>query len=238
MPLRDDLLNEIAPEIDDPTASEELEAVERIMGRHAHDEVESEVVEFELEIEEDEEAPKPKPQNKEHYIDQIFGRVDWQGIGHRVSSYRTVMGLTQHQLAERSGLDFGAIAAIESGEPRKNLNQIWLIVSCEALNIKWLFYGEGKFDDENDPAMLPETVVFDKGAGIRRSRERRAAEDGYYTDDPLDFVLAVDAYKRLNHVPFPTWTEVFEIVKALGYRKTAPPTINPRRGETLRKQGG
>jgi hypothetical protein len=33
--------------------------------------------------------------------------------------------------------------------------------------------------------------------------------------------MAIDEYKRTNARPFPTWTEVLEVITALGYRKVA-----------------
>ena len=62
-----------------------------------------------------------------------------------------------------------------------------------------------------------------RGPGHRRSEERRAAEEGEMTDEQFDFLMAIDQYKRANQRPFPTWTEVLEIIKALGYRKVAEP---------------
>lgn len=41
------------------------------------------------------------------------------------------------------------------------------------------------------------------------------------TDELLEFVLAIDEYKRTNKRPFPSWSEVFEIIRYLGYRKVA-----------------
>ena len=41
------------------------------------------------------------------------------------------------------------------------------------------------------------------------------------SDELLEFVLAIDEYKRQNKRPFPTWSEVFEIIRYLGYRKVA-----------------
>jgi hypothetical protein len=35
--------------------------------------------------------------------------------------------------------------------------------------------------------------------------------------------MAIDEYKRRNARPFPTWTEVLEVIKALGYRRVAEP---------------
>lgn len=40
-----------------------------------------------------------------------------------------------------------------------------------------------------------------------------------YSDEQREFLQAVDRYKRVNHRPHPTWQEVLEIVRALGYRK-------------------
>jgi DNA-binding phage protein len=36
--------------------------------------------------------------------------------------------------------------------------------------------------------------------------------------------MAVDEYKKLNNRPFPSWTEILEVIKALGYRKVADPS--------------
>ncbi len=41
-------------------------------------------------------------------------------------------------------------------------------------------------------------------------------------DEQFAFIMAIDEYKRVNSRPFPTWTEVLEVVKHLGYRKVAP----------------
>jgi hypothetical protein len=37
--------------------------------------------------------------------------------------------------------------------------------------------------------------------------------------DVIEFITAIDDYKRLNRRPFPTWSEVLEIVKGLGYER-------------------
>ena len=62
-----------------------------------------------------------------------------------------------------------------------------------------------------------------RGPGRRRSNDRKAAEEGHMSDEQFEFLMAIDEYKRANNRPFPTWTEVLEIVKALGYRKVADP---------------
>lgn len=43
------------------------------------------------------------------------------------------------------------------------------------------------------------------------------------SDEQFAFLMAIDEYKRKNAKPFPTWTEVLEVIKALGYRKVAEP---------------
>jgi hypothetical protein len=41
-----------------------------------------------------------------------------------------------------------------------------------------------------------------------------------YSDEHLRFLQAIDRYKRCNRRPFPTWFEVFEVFRSLGYRLT------------------
>jgi hypothetical protein len=35
----------------------------------------------------------------------------------------------------------------------------------------------------------------------------------------LEFLTAIDDYKRLNRRPFPNWSEVLEVLKGLGYER-------------------
>ena len=62
-----------------------------------------------------------------------------------------------------------------------------------------------------------------RGPGRRRSDDRRSAEEGEMTDEQFGFIMAINEYKRVNRRPFPTWTEVLDILRALGYRKVAEP---------------
>ncbi len=62
-----------------------------------------------------------------------------------------------------------------------------------------------------------------RGPGRRRTDERRAAEEGEMTDEQFEFIMAINEYKAVNRRPFPTWTEVLDVIKALGYRKVAEP---------------
>jgi len=58
-----------------------------------------------------------------------------------------------------------------------------------------------------------------RGPGRRRGEVRRAAEEGELSGPLLEFVMAVGEYKRVNDRPYPTISEIFEIVQYLGYRK-------------------
>src|SRR4051794_1261165 len=40
-----------------------------------------------------------------------------------------------------------------------------------------------------------------------------------YSDEEIIFMKAMDQYKRSNRRPFPTWSEVLEVLRSLGYRK-------------------
>ena len=62
-----------------------------------------------------------------------------------------------------------------------------------------------------------------RGPGRRLTQERKAAEEGHMSDEQFEFVMAIDRYKQTNARPFPTWTEVLEVIKAMGYRKVAEP---------------
>ncbi len=62
-----------------------------------------------------------------------------------------------------------------------------------------------------------------RGPGRRRSDERKSAEEGQMLDEQFEFLMAIDEYKKKNARPFPTWTEVLEVIKAMGYRKVAEP---------------
>ena len=65
-----------------------------------------------------------------------------------------------------------------------------------------------------------------RGAGVRREEDRRSAEEGEMTQEQFEFIRAVEAYKKLNKKMFPTWTEVFEVMQQLGYRKVEPREVD------------
>jgi hypothetical protein len=63
----------------------------------------------------------------------------------------------------------------------------------------------------------------------RRQVERRRQIDPTtcerdYKNEEIEFMMAIDDYKRRSGRQFPTWSEVLEVVRDLGYRKVAEPT--------------
>ncbi len=71
-----------------------------------------------------------------------------------------------------------------------------------------------------------EKVVAEQGE--RRKVERRRQIDPTtcerdYSGDEVDFMKAMDNYKRRSGRQFPTWSEVLEVLKDMGYRKVAEP---------------
>lgn len=63
----------------------------------------------------------------------------------------------------------------------------------------------------------------------RRKVERRRQIDPTtcerdYSNDEIEFMSAMDNYKRRSGRQFPTWSEVLEVVRSLGYRKVEAPT--------------
>jgi hypothetical protein len=65
-----------------------------------------------------------------------------------------------------------------------------------------------------------------RGPGRRRSDDRKAAEEGEMTSEQFEFCMAIEMYKKVNKRLYPTWTEVLEVVRQLGYRKVAHRTVN------------
>lgn len=66
----------------------------------------------------------------------------------------------------------------------------------------------------------------------RRTSERRRLIDPTtcereYDDEETIFMKAMDRYKRENRRPFPTWSEVLEVLKSLGYQRTGEVTDLP-----------
>ena len=94
----------------------------------------------------------------------------------------------------------------------------------------------GTTDFPNDRRKRNIPVAKDRRASNaaekRRTSERRRLIDPTtcerdYNDEETEFMKAMDRYKRENRRPFPTWSEVLEVMRSLGYRRVAEPTALP-----------
>src|SRR5438128_7394285 len=73
---------------------------------------------------------------------------------------------------------------------------------------------------------IPVAVERRGGSERRDKGERRRQIDPTtcerdYSDAEILFMKAMDQYKRNNRRPFPTWSEVLEVLYAMGYRQVA-----------------
>ena len=95
----------------------------------------------------------------------------------------------------------------------------------------------------NDRRKRDIPVAVERRSGKeRRQGERRRQVDPTtcerdYSDEEIAFMKAMDLYKRANRRPFPTWSEVLEVLRALGYRKVAEPTALPGLQPSLPQKG-
>jgi hypothetical protein len=77
------------------------------------------------------------------------------------------------------------------------------------------------------PVALERRSGRDRREGERRRQVDPTTCERDYSVDEIEFMRAMDLYKRVSHRQFPTWSEVLEVLRALGYRKVAEPTPIP-----------
>lgn len=65
-----------------------------------------------------------------------------------------------------------------------------------------------------------------RGPGRRRTDFTRSAEEGEMTPEQFLFLKAIDEFKRANGKTFPSWTDILEVIRLLGYRKTCSSQLN------------
>ena len=108
---------------------------------------------------------------------------------------------------------------------------------------------------KKEDAVQPDFLITDRRGGDRRGGDRRKRSipvveerrtgkerrnqgerrrqidpttcERDYSDEEIIFMKSMDQYKRDNRRPFPTWSEVLEVLRALGYRKVAEATALP-----------
>ncbi len=77
-----------------------------------------------------------------------------------------------------------------------------------------------KKSDPETPS-TSETTTAAGAAEETTSRPTAATKPNEMEPDVLEFIQAIDDYKRHAGRPFPSWSEILEIVKCLGYERGA-----------------
>jgi len=77
---------------------------------------------------------------------------------------------------------------------------------------------------EEDRRQQDVPVAVDRRKGDRRKVQRRRQIDPTtcerdYSNDEIEFMQALDEYKRQNGRMFPTCSEILEVIRGLGYRR-------------------
>ena len=65
-----------------------------------------------------------------------------------------------------------------------------------------------------------------RGPGRRLTDFVKAAEEGEMNAEQFLFLRAIETFKSANHKHYPNWTDVLEVFRLLGYRKTAASELN------------
>jgi hypothetical protein len=90
-------------------------------------------------------------------------------------------------------------------------------------------------DERRQPSSSAPSAPTSHTGNEQRKTERRAKVERRrqidpttcerdYSEEQVEFMKAMDLYKRRSGRQFPTWSEVLEVLQNLGYRKVAPPT--------------
>jgi hypothetical protein len=70
-----------------------------------------------------------------------------------------------------------------------------------------------------------------RGPGRRLSDFIKAAEEGEMTPEQFLFLMAIETFKKANNKTYPSWTDILEVIRLLGYRKTLPSQIRLRNAD-------
>lgn len=133
---------------------------------------------------------------------------------------------------------FPSVLAVPKLEAAKSIRQSngVLYMSSESASSSDFVVTERRNSDRRQQDRRKRSIpvaVERRGGTERRERgERRRQVDPTtcekdYSDDEIIFMKAMDAYKRSNRRPFPTWSEVLEVLRSLGYRKVEEATALP-----------
>lgn len=94
--------------------------------------------------------------------------------------------------------------------------------------------GRGPDRRKNDTGS-PTGLERRRGPGRRLSDFIKAAEEGEMNQEQFLFLVAIDAFKKANGKTYPSWTDVLEVIRLLGYRKTMPSELKLNNAEDWRE---
>lgn len=81
-------------------------------------------------------------------------------VGQRVRQRRWMLGLTQHQLAERVGIRFQQIQKYETGENRMSASRLWSLAKALGVPIAYFYEGlEGAAPAGSEVAARPDVLA-------------------------------------------------------------------------------
>ena len=170
---------------------------------------------------------------------------------HRARPYKPLILPKPHVLPRRL---FFATSLVDALSRRQVVKFTWAAAVPQSLRVNtcqkqkmhrpaqsWI-EGRKKIDVSN-PTVAPKVNRWKSNdascSGARKVSRRRQIDpttcERDYSDDEVEFMHALDCYKRSSGRMFPTCSEVLEVLRGLGYAKTlasaqnaviAPPTTN------------
>lgn len=75
---------------------------------------------------------------------------------------------------------------------------------------------------KEDRRQLQTPVAVERRKTPRRRQIDPTTCEREYTDEEVEFMQAMDAYKRSSGRMFPTCSEILEVIRKLGYERTLP----------------
>ncbi len=88
--------------------------------------------------------------------------------------------------------------------------------------------GDRRVTEEADFASLERRTSSRRQKVERRRQIDPTTCERDYQPEEIEFMRAMDDYKRRSGRQFPTWSEVLEVIRDLGYRKVAEPSVTYR----------
>lgn len=75
--------------------------------------------------------------------------------------------------------------------------------------------------EDKKPASKKATKNTEDSAEEKPSKAnaKKAPRPDEMTAEVLEFITAIDEYKRIHQRPFPSWSEILDVVKDLGYER-------------------